>query len=97
MDHNEPYQSFRIAVPPAFEEVFTHFYYAANTSGEAVSKTLLPSFQTIMVFSFGAPASFITQQNEEVTIDKCLVVGPIKKAFDYTLLPNAEILVANQL
>jgi AraC-like DNA-binding protein len=95
MDHNEPYQNYRIAVPPAFEEVFSHFYYAENTSGEAVTKTLVPSYQTIMIFSFGVPVSFITQQNEEVAIDKCLVIGPIKRAFDYTLPPNAKMLVAN--
>lgn len=95
MDHNKPYQSFRISVPPAFEEVFSHFYYAENTSGEAVGKTLLPSYQTIMVFSFGAPVSFIANQNDAITIDKCIVVGPIKKALDYILPPNAEILVVN--
>lgn len=95
MDHQEPYQNYRIAVPPAFEEVFSHFYYAENSSGETVSKTLLPSYQTIMVFSFGAPVSFISNQNDEVIIDKCIVVGPLKKAVDYTLPPNAEILVAN--
>lgn len=95
MDHKEPYQSYRIEVPPAFEEVFSHFYYANNTSGETISKTLLPSYQTIMVFSFGTPVSFVTKQNDEVEISKCIVVGPIKQAFDYTLPPKAEILVAN--
>lgn len=43
-----------------------------------------------MVFSVGAPVSFVTRQNDEVTVNKCLVDGPIKNAFDYTLSPQSE-------
>lgn len=92
--HGE-YNNYRIAVPSGFGELFSHFYFAENTSGEAITRTILPSFQTIMVFSFGAPVSFLTNQNDEITIDKCIVIGPIKQAFSYTLSAGAEILVAN--
>ena len=95
MDTPPGHISRRIPVPPAFEEVFTHFYFAANKSPHGISQTLLPSYQMIMVFNFGTPVSLITQQKEEVSIDTCLVVGPIRKAFDYTLPPGAEMLVAN--
>ena len=95
MENNTDYNHYRIAVPSIFDEVFSHFYFAENRSGEALTLTLLPSYQTIMVFSFGTPISFITRQNDQVEIDKCLVVGPIKQAVDYTLPPASEILVAN--
>lgn len=92
---NENYHSNRITVPPVFEEVFTHFYYAENKSDVPLSQTLLPTFQTIMVFNFGAPVSFRSSQQDELEIEKCLVLGPIKQALTYTLPPKAEILVAN--
>jgi AraC-like DNA-binding protein len=95
MENKEGYNQYRITVPPEFEEVFSHFYFAENRSGEVFTKTLLPSYQTIMVFNFGTPASFITKQNDEIAVDKCLVVGPIKHAFEYALPPGSEILVAN--
>jgi AraC-like DNA-binding protein len=95
MENKEGYNSYRIAVPSPFEEVFSHFYFARNNSGKAITQTLLPSYQTIMVFSFGSSAFFKTQHNDEVAIGKCFVAGPIKQAFDYTLPPEAEILVAN--
>ncbi|WP_207513942.1 helix-turn-helix domain-containing protein [Longitalea luteola] len=95
MGQQEINGGYRIPAPPAFEEVFTHFYVAGNTSAAVIKKTLLPSFQTILVFSFGQPVTMITRQNNEVEIDKCIVVGPIKQAFDYSLSPGAEILVAN--
>ncbi|MFT3826625.1 MAG: helix-turn-helix domain-containing protein [Chitinophagaceae bacterium] len=92
---SEHYISERIPVPAAFDKVFTHFYKAANNSNEAVRKTLLPSYQTIMVFSFGTPVSFTSQQQTSITPDNCLVIGPIKQPIDYTLPAGAEILVAN--
>jgi AraC-like DNA-binding protein len=95
MENKDNFNSYRIAVPPAFDEVFSHFYFTENKSGESITKTLLPSYQTIMIFSFGAPACFITRQKDKVVVDKCLVVGPIKHAFDYILSPQSEILVAN--
>lgn len=47
-----------------------------------------------MAFNFGAPVSFISRQ-DELQIEKCLVLGPIKQALTYSLPPKAEILVAN--
>ncbi|MEC5147964.1 helix-turn-helix domain-containing protein [Chitinophaga sp. 212800010-3] len=95
MSGRQAYHQFRIPVPAAFEEVFVHFYFAENKSGETITQTLLPSYQTIMVFSFGAPASFISKQHTQVTMDKCLVAGPIRQSLEYSLAPNAAILVAN--
>jgi len=91
----ESYNSYRISAPTEFEDVFSHFYYAENRSGELVEKTLLPSYQTIMIFSFGTPASFISKNNEQIDVEKCMVLGPIKQAFKYILPDGAEILVCN--
>ncbi|KIC64023.1 AraC family transcriptional regulator [Chryseobacterium taiwanense] len=89
------YISNRISVPSVFESVFSHFYHAENRSEESIEKTLLPSYQTIMIFSFGAPASFIANNKEEITVEKCIVLGSIKHAFNYILPPDTEILVCN--
>jgi len=95
MADHEAYNNYRIEAPADFSELFSHFYFASNNSGEPITRTLLPSFQTIMVFSFGAPISLTTSQNDELELDKCLVAGPIKQAFSYTLSAGAEMLVAN--
>lgn len=95
MDQQKAYNNYRLPVPVEFDEVFSHFYFAENSSEEPVTRMLLPSFQTIMVFSFGTPVSFITKQNEMVEISKCLVMGPIKQSFHYTIPPGGSILVAN--
>jgi AraC-like DNA-binding protein len=91
----ENYHSYRIEVPPPFEAVFSHFYFAENSGEEAIHQTLLPSYQTIMVFNFGVPASFIARQQETIEIEKCLVIGPIKQAVEYSLPSQSEMLVAN--
>jgi len=89
------YNSYRISAPSTFKDVFSHFYFAENGSEEAIEKTLLPSYQTIMIFSFGAPASFLTKNKDEIIVDRCIVLGPIKQAFTYMLPVGAEILVCN--
>ncbi|MDN3657468.1 AraC family transcriptional regulator [Ferruginibacter paludis] len=93
--HNQEHNDFRIAVPTDYEAVFSHFYFVGNKSGETITKTLLPSYQTIFIFNFGAKAFPHSKQNTQIAISKCLVLGPIKQAFDYSLPANAEILVAN--
>lgn len=55
----------------------------------------MPSFQTILVFNFGAKALLRSKNNTEIEMEKCLVLGPVKRAFDYSLLPGCGILVAN--
>ncbi|HEY0298904.1 MAG TPA: DUF6597 domain-containing transcriptional factor, partial [Arachidicoccus sp.] len=94
-EDNRKYNNFRITVPSEFETVFSHFYQAENKSNESITKTLLPSYQTILVFNFGANAIFFSNQNTQITIDKCLILGPIKQAIKYTLPAHCEILVAN--
>ncbi|WP_143307412.1 AraC family transcriptional regulator [Chitinophaga vietnamensis] len=89
------YEGYRIAVPPAFEEVFSHFYFSRNNSPAALTQTLLPSYRVMMMFSFGTPPFFKTREGEEITAGKCLVAGPVKQAIDYTLPPATAILVAN--
>lgn len=95
MKNAEENNNYRIAVPSAFETVFSHFYFAENKTDFPVTKTLLPSFQTILVFNFGTKSTLKSQQNTNLEIEKCIVLGPIKQAFEYTLQPNSEILVAN--
>lgn len=96
MAENEKYyKNFKIAVPAAYQDVFSHFYFAENTTGETITKTLLPSYQTILIFNFGTPAILYTIQKTELKVDKCIVLGPIKQAFSYSLPANSTILVAN--
>ena len=89
------YHNYRINVPENFAEVFSHFYFAENQSGDILTKILLPSYQTILIFNFGTNASLITRQTSEITLGKCLVLGPIRRAFKYSLPPGSKILVAN--
>lgn len=95
MAQNTLYDNFRIAVPAAYENVFSHFYFAQNQSGETITKTLLPSYQTIMIFNFGAKALLHSKQNTHIEVEKCFVLGTIKQAFTYSLPPQSKILVAN--
>lgn len=89
------YTDYRIAIPLAFQEVFSHFYFAENKSGQTVSKTLLPSYQTVLIFNFGPAALLHSQDNAQISLNKCIVLGPIKRAFDYSLPDQAEILVVS--
>lgn len=95
MKNAEENNNRKIAVPSAFKAVFSHFYFAENKTGNPITKTLLPSFQTILVFNFGGKSSLKSNQNTILEVEKCLVLGPIKQAFDYALEPNSQILVAN--
>jgi len=95
MTSDAAYNGYRIAVPAEFGELFSHFYFAENTSKSPIIQTLLPTFQSMMVFSFGAPLSLITKEKEEISMDKCLVLGPIKQAFTYVLPAGGEMLVVN--
>ncbi|WP_347217542.1 helix-turn-helix domain-containing protein [Chryseobacterium sp.] len=96
MKSDDPtYHHYRLPVPNEFETVFSHFYFAENNSTSSITKTLLPSFQTIMVFNFGTKARLVSSAQSEIEVDKCIVLGPIKSAFEYTLIPGAQILVAN--
>ncbi|PIF47191.1 AraC-like DNA-binding protein [Chryseobacterium sp. 52] len=92
---NSQYHQFKISVPKEFENVFTHFYYAENGSSGPMTKTLLPSYQTIMLFCFGDNALMTTHENNTAEVDKCIILGPVRKAFDYTLPAGTSILVAN--
>jgi AraC-like DNA-binding protein len=92
----EGYNSYRMEVPAAFQEVFSHFYFAQNTTDQAVSKIFLPHYQTIMIFSFGNPAC-ISKEDIKITIDTCIVLGPIKNFFNYTMPANSDIFVCNFL
>ncbi|MBC9797088.1 helix-turn-helix domain-containing protein [Sinomicrobium weinanense] len=94
MKDQSEYNAYRIPVPPEFEEVFSHFYVAENTSRNAVRRRLLPSYQTILIFNFGTKA-LLQSGDEEIETGKCLALGPVKRAFEYTLPPGSEILVVN--
>jgi AraC-like DNA-binding protein len=93
--NKEKYYQFRISVPDEFGEVFSHFYFAENKSSETVTKILLPSYQTILIFNFGTKAMLSSKESTQIEIDKCLILGTIKKAFEYSLPPQSKILVAN--
>jgi AraC-like DNA-binding protein len=92
---NPNYTNFRIAVPAAYEKVFTHFYFAKNETSETITKMLIPSYQTILIFSFGEKPYFQSKPHPYLEVDKYLMLGPIKHLIDYSLPPNAEILLVN--
>lgn len=92
-DHQ--YISQRVSVANEFGEVFSHFYIAENKSLESIHKILLPSFQIIIIFSFGAAASLTCKKSTRIYVGQCIVLGPIKQPMEYTLGAGAEILVAN--
>ncbi|UTX50708.1 AraC family transcriptional regulator [Chryseobacterium sp. MA9] len=95
MELQPEYNEFRISVPQEFENVFTHFYFAENTSETSVTKTLLPTYQTILLFCFGKSATMSTREKTIISVDKCTVFGPARQSFEYTLPAGCSILVAN--
>ncbi|RYY56052.1 MAG: helix-turn-helix domain-containing protein [Chitinophagaceae bacterium] len=94
-DLDPGYRSFSKPVPPAYEAVFTHFYFAVNGTAADIRRTFVPSFQTILLFSFGVVPQVRSQDGTVIAVEKCLVLGPVRRAFDYTLPPGSEILVVN--
>jgi hypothetical protein len=90
MQENEKYRNFRISVPAEYEEIFTHFYFSENNSDETITKTLLPSFQTILIFDFGVKSILHSKNNNDIEIDRCIVLGPIKQSLEYSLPPNQK-------
>lgn len=93
--NSEKYHHFRVNVPAEFNKVFSHFYFAANKSDKTIVKKLLPFYQTILMFSFGNTVLLRSNTGTSIGADKCMVLGPIKKAFDYCLPPGSEIMVVN--
>lgn len=88
------YVSQTVPVPPEWEEVFAPFYFARNERHESVTHRLLPNLRTLLVFSFGVPASLLWQDTEQ-EVAGSLVIGPLREALTYTLPPGADILVIN--
>lgn len=95
MSNETLYKSYRIAVPKEFEQVFSHFYIAENQGYEIITKNLLPSFQTILVFNFGATIKLTSYQGKTLYIEQYMVLGPIKKSFEYSIFPASKVLVVN--
>ncbi|OAQ38543.1 DNA-binding protein [Pedobacter psychrophilus] len=94
-NNNLDYINYRIAIPEEYKKVFTHFYFAKNTSSEIITKKLIPSYQTILIFSFGENPYFQSKQNPYLEVNKYLMLGPIKHIIEYSLPPNAEMLLVN--
>lgn len=91
----QEYISMRIAVPPTWEQVFSHFYYAANHSDVSMEHHLIPGFQSIMAFNFGPPVPLEYGNEHFLPIEKTLVLGPIRQSMKYTMPAGSKILVAN--
>ncbi|HAO26775.1 MAG TPA: AraC family transcriptional regulator, partial [Chryseobacterium indologenes] len=58
----QEYREHRIPATQEFENVFTHFYFAENGSKHPVTKILLPTYQTILLFCFGEQVSMSTHE-----------------------------------
>lgn len=85
----------RVELPEEFNGVFSHFYVAHNNTDESITRKLMPSFQTLMVFSFGGSIQFNASGANAIEITDCMVLGPLKKSIEYTLSPKAEMFVVN--
>jgi AraC-like DNA-binding protein len=92
---NTDYINFRIPVPTAYEKLYTHFYFAKNETAETITKKLIPSYQTILIFSFGEKPYFQSKQHPYLAVEKYLMLGPIKHIIEYSLPPGAEMLLVN--
>lgn len=93
-DQIEGYRERRIPVPDQFGKIITYFYSATNNTDADITKILVPSFQTIMVFSFGSEIRF-KSGSDSIVLDQCLVLGPVKRPIEYILPPAADMLVVN--
>ncbi len=91
---DKTYNDFRLEPPENFRNAFSHFYFAENYSDAPIRKTLLPSYQTILVFNFGIKAILYSDKGTNIKLNKYVLLGPIKKAFDYSLPTESKILVA---
>ncbi|MBW8687586.1 helix-turn-helix domain-containing protein [Chitinophaga rhizophila] len=89
------YLTGHIAVPKEWQDIFDPFYYIINQQQEAVTRILSPTFQTILVFNFGAPAYIKPAAEQPLAIDNSLVIGPVKLALEYTIPAQGQMLVAN--
>ncbi|MET4082676.1 AraC-like DNA-binding protein [Pedobacter sp. UYP30] len=92
-EETKGYKDFRIPVPTSFQEIFSHFYYAENQSDEIITHTSMPSYQTILVFNFKNRVLLHSSKNTQIKIEKCLVFGPVRNAFKYSMPKNSELLV----
>ena len=87
--------SFRIDPPEEIQEIVTHFYVAQNNSDKAITKKLVPTFQTILVFSFGNLTQLVSDENTPIEVGKCVVLGPVKNSFTYRIPSGGQLLVVN--
>ena len=85
--------AYRIPVAPAYKELFSHFYYAHNPTKQSEIHMLLPSFQQLLVFIFGKGVLIRQSSGEQIPLKHCALLGPVKKALCYTLLPSTQMLV----
>ena len=92
---SDSYITGHLPIPPEWQDIFDPFYYAYNHSSTPITQILSPTFQTILVFNFNAPGLFFVEENIPISIDKSLVIGPIKLAHQYTIPAHGEILVTN--
>lgn len=88
------YISERIPVPAGWEDALDPFYFAANKSATAIRKSLLPNFQSLLVFILGTPVRIFPQGNP-FPVEKTMVIGPLKQILEYEMPPGSEMLVVN--
>jgi hypothetical protein len=94
MELQPEYNEYRISVPQEFENVFTHFYFAENNS-EIRYQNTFTHLSDYFLFCFGENATMSTREKTIVEVAQCMVFGPVRQAFDYTLPAGCSILVAS--
>ncbi len=86
---------FRLDIPDEFTSVFSHFYYAENNTSSPIKSTLLPSYQTLLAFNFGASITIHPLGDAKTIKGDVLAIGPIKQSFSYVMPAGAKLLVVN--
>ncbi|MFH0265448.1 AraC family transcriptional regulator [Vibrio rumoiensis] len=97
MESIPEYLGHRINVPEQLKSLYSHFYFAENCSNETIKHTFLPSFQVMLIFSMGTPFTIQLKNQESVLVDRYLILGPVKRAFEYQLPPQSDIIVIHFL
>jgi len=89
---DEGYISLKVSISEKLQEIITDPYYAENNTETTITKTLIPSYASIIVFAFGGPTTFHAI-DREIVVEQCQVIGPLKQAFDYSIYKGGKLLV----
>jgi AraC-like DNA-binding protein len=80
-------------VKEPLDEIIRHFYYLSTKPGDKpFTRNLLPNYEVMLVFSFGAPInlSFNNMIPGQYVIRQTGLLGPLRKMLHFELLPGTD-------